>query len=210
MSEPHYILFFDTETNGLPKRRVAPLSDFDNYPRIVQVAWELYSVQSNVFTRIEQHSFILKLPKDTVWNEESSKIHSITAERSEREGILGDEVYERLKKTIAKATIIVAHNLAFDKPMLQCEYVRLNLQEDFHWWPKIEYCTMTKTTSLLKLPSTSKFIKKNDPYKYPKLQELYAYLFPEPHTLQFHSADVDVASLVRCFQELVSRNFITL
>ena len=32
------ILVFDTETTGLPKIDNAPLSDFDNWPRMVQLA----------------------------------------------------------------------------------------------------------------------------------------------------------------------------
>ena len=33
------ILFFDTETTGLPKSMKAPVEDIDNWPRMVQLAW---------------------------------------------------------------------------------------------------------------------------------------------------------------------------
>ncbi|TNB23458.1 hypothetical protein EME97_28790, partial [Klebsiella pneumoniae] len=35
-------LVFDTETTGLPKNFNAPLSDSDNWPRMVQIAWQLH------------------------------------------------------------------------------------------------------------------------------------------------------------------------
>ena len=35
-------LIFDTETTGLPKRWDAPLNDLDNWPRCVQVAWQIH------------------------------------------------------------------------------------------------------------------------------------------------------------------------
>lgn len=36
-------LFFDTETTGLPNDWDAPLSDTDNWPRLVQLAWSMVS-----------------------------------------------------------------------------------------------------------------------------------------------------------------------
>jgi hypothetical protein len=38
-------LFFDTETSGLPRTHKAPVSDLDNWPRIVQIAWLLIDEQ---------------------------------------------------------------------------------------------------------------------------------------------------------------------
>jgi DNA polymerase-3 subunit alpha len=35
-------LIFDTETTGLPKRWDAPITDTDNWPRCIQIAWQLH------------------------------------------------------------------------------------------------------------------------------------------------------------------------
>ena len=35
-------LIFDTETTGLPKNWNAPVTDVDNWPRCVQIAWQLH------------------------------------------------------------------------------------------------------------------------------------------------------------------------
>ena len=35
-------MVFDTETTGLPANFNAPISDTDNWPRIVQLAWQIH------------------------------------------------------------------------------------------------------------------------------------------------------------------------
>ena len=35
-------LIFDTETTGLPKKWNAPVTDSDNWPRCIQLAWQLH------------------------------------------------------------------------------------------------------------------------------------------------------------------------
>ena len=35
-------LIFDTETTGLPKKWNAPISDSANWPRCIQLAWQLH------------------------------------------------------------------------------------------------------------------------------------------------------------------------
>jgi len=35
-------LIFDTETTGLPRNFKAPITDTDNWPRVVQLAWQLH------------------------------------------------------------------------------------------------------------------------------------------------------------------------
>ena len=35
-------LIFDTETTGLPRDFKAPITDTDNWPRCVQIAWQLH------------------------------------------------------------------------------------------------------------------------------------------------------------------------
>ncbi len=43
-------LFFDTETNGLPKDYDAPASDTDNRPRMVQLAWVLTTNEGDIIS----------------------------------------------------------------------------------------------------------------------------------------------------------------
>ncbi|MFR6285749.1 MAG: hypothetical protein ACLUN1_18295 [Odoribacter splanchnicus] len=41
-------LFFDTETTGLPKQWNAPVTDLENWPRLVQLAWIMYDDRGNM------------------------------------------------------------------------------------------------------------------------------------------------------------------
>ena len=49
-------LIFDTETTGLPRRWDAPLTDSDNWPRAVQIAWQLHDQWG---TLIEHQDFLI-------------------------------------------------------------------------------------------------------------------------------------------------------
>jgi DNA polymerase-3 subunit alpha len=50
-------LVFDTETTGLPQNFNAPLSDSDNWPRMVQIAWQLHDEEGKL---IENQDYIIK------------------------------------------------------------------------------------------------------------------------------------------------------
>ena len=41
-------LIFDTETIGLPKNYNAPYSDLANWPRMVQLAWQIHSATGEI------------------------------------------------------------------------------------------------------------------------------------------------------------------
>ena len=43
--------FFDTETTGLPKNFNAPLSDSENWPRMVQIAWQVHDDDGNLINK---------------------------------------------------------------------------------------------------------------------------------------------------------------
>jgi DNA polymerase-3 subunit epsilon len=52
-------LFFDTETTGLPKNWKAPVTDLENWPRMIQIAWILCDEAGNKLDT----QFILLNPK---------------------------------------------------------------------------------------------------------------------------------------------------
>ena len=41
-------LIFDTETTGLPLRKNAPIEEVDNWPRLVQIAWQVHDAVGNL------------------------------------------------------------------------------------------------------------------------------------------------------------------
>ena len=202
------ILFFDTETNGLPSIRNAHPNAIDVWPSVVQIAWQVveWTKDKDREVRILESSCFIVQPDDAMrWSEDSARIHGITKEMALKDGTPRSVVFPLIHALLGSCDCIIAHNLAFDKPVLTCELIRQGFSPTF---PPLEYCTMEKTKALCKLPTP--FSRPSDPYKFPKLAELYAYLFGSADGILFHSAEVDVECLVRCFQELVKRGFIDL
>ena len=75
-------IIFDTETTGLPSNYNAPVSDSDNWPRLIQLAWQIHD-EHGVFIKAESH--IIK-PSGFTIPYQSEKIHGISTERAEKEG----------------------------------------------------------------------------------------------------------------------------
>jgi len=197
------VLFFDTETNGLPHVRNAPITLVENWPRVISLAWQLCEVSETGIALIDREYFIIKPSCGIEWSAGAEKIHGITYERAEHDGVYLQKALELFLAHASKADAIIAHNMAFDKPIVLAEFVRNNMPID--WWPKKEYCTMESTKGLCKLPPKTKFPRKNDPYKFPSLSELHTFLFGDFTGFDFHSASEDVRCLVKCFAELLAR-----
>ena len=76
-------LFFDTETTGLPKDWKAPITDFNNWPRLVQLAFLTFDKEGN---KINSGNYIIK-PEGFLIPKESSAIHRITNEKALNDGV---------------------------------------------------------------------------------------------------------------------------
>lgn len=205
------ILFVDTETNGLPKNRYAPYTMTEAWPTIVQLAWQVVDFQINNPTSnpapLYASSFLIKPEASMVWSKEAEAIHKITETRAKEEGIPIAAALRSLISDAAECDLIVAHNLGFDKPALLAATVRAGMNP--RWWPTHELCTMLATIKVCKIPS--KYPKPSDPYKWPKLSEVWQTLFPTSELPEdLHNAAQDVAVLIKCFQELVARSLLVL
>ena len=54
-------LIFDTETTGLPQNWKAPLTDFNNWPRCVQLAWQIHDKEGKL---VEVKNILLDVKKN--------------------------------------------------------------------------------------------------------------------------------------------------
>ena len=81
-------LIFDTETTGLPKKWNAPLTDSENWPRCVQLAWQLHRFKWSF-----SYQIIVTLIKPENFNIpfESEQIHGISTELANQHLELGLE-----------------------------------------------------------------------------------------------------------------------
>jgi DNA polymerase-3 subunit alpha len=185
-------LIFDTETTGLPRNWNAPITDTDNWPRCIQIAWQLHDEFGNL---IENQDYLIK-PTGFNIPYDAERIHGISTELAEEQGIELEVVLEKFNLALSKATFIVGQNLGFDVNIMGCEYHRLNLATPLSEMPVLDTCTEV-TAELLKIPGG-----RGGKFKLPTLTELHQYLFGEPFS-EAHNATADVEATTRCFLQLI-------
>jgi DNA polymerase III epsilon subunit-like protein len=187
-------LFFDTETSGLPRNYNAPLSDLDNWPRIVQIAWLEQDKYGNT---ISTGNYYVK-PVGFEISEGSEKIHRISKEKAEDLGYTISSVLEVFAAIIKKSEYVIAHNIEFDYKVLSAEFARLYMDNELS--EKTKICTMQETVEFCQLPSSSGL-------KFPSLAELYYKLFGTNFG-NAHDAQADIEATARCFWSLKERGVI--
>ena len=190
-------LIFDTETTGLPQRYDAPLTDFDNWPRMIQLAWQLHDEMGHL---IEVQNFIIR-PEGFVIPRGSEKIHGISTERALEEGFPLIEVLSMFNKSIEKADVVSGHNIEFDNSIVGAEMLRMNLETTL--FDKTIVDTKESSTNYCALPGG-----RGGKYKWPTLGELHLKLFNESFGAA-HNASADVQATARCFFELIRLGIIT-
>ena len=83
-------LIFDTETTGLPKNWNAPISNVDNWPRCVQLAWQLHDEMGHL---IEYQDFLIQ-PEGFNIPYDAEQIHGISTGLAQEKGRPLKEVLE--------------------------------------------------------------------------------------------------------------------
>jgi len=181
-------LFFDTETTGLPKNWKAPVTDLNNWPRLVQLAFLYYD---NVGNKISGGDFIIK-PEGFTIPTDASRIHGISTEKALREGQSISSVLQSFNSLIAQSSYLVAHNMSFDEKIVGSEFLRNGMQNNIPTKNKI--CTMEESTNFCAISGPYG-------YKWPKLSELHYKLFRTGFE-EAHNAAVDISVTAKCFWEM--------
>ena len=160
-------LIFDTETTGLPKRWNSPVTDHENWPRCVQIAWQLHDEMGNC---LEHQDFLIK-PEGFNIPYDAERIHGISTQLASTKGLLLVDVLAKFNDVLAKSKFVVGQNVGFDINILGCEYDRFKIETLLNGLPVLDTCT-EKTASLCKLPGG-----RGGKFKLPTLTELHEYLF---------------------------------
>ncbi len=184
-------LIFDTETTGLPQNWKAPLTDFDNWPRLVQLAWQVHDDKGKL---VDVKNYIIK-PEGFNIPFNASKIHGISTERALQEGVDLSEVLEIFMQELEKVKFVIGHNIGFDNNIVGCEFLRKNMPNLLQSFAKID--TKDDATDFCKIPGG-----KGGKFKWPSLTELHQHLFGEAFA-EAHNASADVEATTRCFLELL-------
>jgi len=187
-------LIFDTETTGLPKKWNAPLSDSENWPRCVQIAWQIHDFNGLC---IENKSFLIK-PEGYTIPYESEKIHGISTSLANSKGEKIKKVLKTFLNSISKCKYICGHNVKFDINIIGAELFRIGHENKIGQVPIIDTCSEI-TAEISKLPGG-----RGGKFKFPTLSELYFNLFNE-NFKEAHNATADVEATSRCLMELFRR-----
>ena len=185
-------LIFDTETTGLPKNFNAPITDTDNWPRCIQIAWQLHDDLGELI----EHQDFLVTPKGFDIPYDAERIHGISTLLAQKEGIALDQTLKEFQKALEKAKFIVGQNVGFDVKIIGCEFHRLGIKNNLNQLPILDTCT-EKTAQLCAIPGG-----KGGKFKLPNLTELHERLFNQKFQ-EAHNATADVEATTRCFFELI-------
>ena len=195
---------FDTETNGLPVDGIMP--------DIVQIAAITFDSNTSKFDKINH---VVKLLPESEFNQDAcDNCHGITIDNINKNGInLIDALYDFIL-CANQSDIVIAHNIHYDKCVVKralinlsnCARTRSDHKKCTFMYElftsnitKKMYCTMKTTVNSCQLLPRGYSCSKSE-YKYPKLSELYHYLFPnKPHQLILHDALNDVIICAICY-----------
>ena len=190
-------LIFDTETTGLPKRWKAPLTDSENWPRCIQIAWQIHDIKGTLI----RHEDYLILPDGFTIPFDSEKIHGISTALAENQGTPLAEVLNKFHTALNEVEFVVGHNVSFDRNIMGAEYLRSGLEDVFEQKAVIDTCT-EETARLCQISGG-----RGGKFKLPTLSELYYFLFQERFE-DAHNATADVEATTRALFELLRKEFI--
>ena len=185
-------LIFDTETTGLPKNWNAPITDVDNWPRCVQIAWQLHDSLGKL---VEHKDFLIR-PDGFNIPYDAEQIHGISTALASEKGESLDEVLKLFNDALKEVKFVVGQNLNFDLNIMGCEFYRKGITTHLNELSVLDTCT-EKSALLCEIPG-GRYGK----FKLPTLTELHEHLFQEPFQ-EAHNATADVEATTRCFLELI-------
>ncbi len=202
------ILVFDTETNGLlpnyDKKTQNPI--IKEYPYILQLSYVLYNIETGI---IEQtYNNYIKIAEDVIISEKITEITGIKKETCALKGVPIEHALFDFYNAYMFADRIVAHNISFDKRMIETEIFRNRerlrripescflFNEMFNGIHDIDtYCSMLKTKQFCNIKLNGMYGQYN---KSPKLVELHDKLFGFT-PVNLHDAMVDTITCLKCY-----------
>lgn len=190
-------LIFDTETTGIPHNKAAPLTDLDNWPRLVQLAWQVHDRYGKL---LSQHNYIVK-PEGFDIPFKAEQVHGISTKRALEEGHDLKTVLTTFLQDLAQTKVLVGHNIEFDINIIGAELLRQSLD----------------TNALLALAKLDTGIAAIEfcalpggiggKLKMPRLHELHEKLFGYDFE-DAHDASYDVAATARAFFGLLAQKVV--
>ena len=194
------VLFFDTETTGIPERSWNWDTDFEQYPHVVQIAW-LHGC------KVETHIIRpdgWEIPQETV------DVHGITTEYALEHGEPFASVVDMFIQDCHDAGLICGHNIHFDTSIIKANILR-ELGREYYDANDVENA-LYKGKRIDTMRPTMKWVDArmaNGRLKFPNLSELYSRCFPG-ETFPAHDALEDVKAVAKCLPVILELGLVEL
>lgn len=184
------ILFFDTETTGLPEKGKDWENDFKEFPNIVQLSW---IVTDDLGEILSSEDCIIQ-PVGWDIPEEAEKIHGISTQKALDTGIEYSVALKAFLYDAGRCEIIVGHNIYFDTSIIKANCLKLEFNKEsisdiLH--KDKRFNTMQKTMHLF------------EPKKWGKLSEVYKKMF-NTDLKDAHNALADVKAVKDIYFKLIA------
>ncbi|MFN8340166.1 MAG: DNA polymerase III subunit alpha [Cyclobacteriaceae bacterium] len=190
-------LIFDTETTGIPHNKTAPITDLENWPRLVQLAWQLHDAGGKLLSR--QNLIVRPDGFDIPFKAE--QVHGISTKRAQEEGKPLQDVLALLVNDLRLTQLLVGHNIEFDINIIGAEFIRQGLD------PQVMLSLAKTDTGLVSIEFCQLPGGMGGKLKMPRLHELHEKLFSKSFE-DAHDAAYDVAATARCFFGLIARQIV--
>ena len=194
------VLFFDTETTGIPARDAKWDVDFMEYPHIVQIAW--------IFGETAESHLIR--PDGWEIPEEAVAVHGITTEYAIEHGEPFVAVIDRFISFAIAAPLLCGHNIHFDTGIVKANILR-ELGQEYFQANDVE-SALYKGKRIDTMRPAMKWVDARNSFgrlKFPNLGELYDHCFPG-ETFPAHDAMADTEAVKRCLPVLVENGIVAL
>jgi len=177
-------LAIDTETTALID---SPLKPEERQPYVTEFCGILVDLSSGAV--LEEYSTLVKPLRFDAITDKIVKITRITRDMLSSAPLFV-KVADKIKEMIESAEMVAAHNLSFDRRVIDVEFKRIN---KFVNWPRRLVCTVEQTVHI-------------KGYRL-DLSSLHAALLGIDFA-DAHRADVDTKALVRCLVEMKQRDWL--
>ncbi len=191
------ILFVDTETTGLLVQGM-PVDD-PSQPHLAQLAMLLTNPAGH---RVGQFVAYVR-PDGWEMPAAASAINGLTTDYLAAYGLPLVDVWGAFRSFSTRAELIVAHNVDFDRTVIEIATVRLGGQWD---WKRPWFCTKEASAPVCCLPGRSGYPPraKEGRYKWPTLNEAHCFLCGGP-VANAHDALADAEACARVYFALLER-----
>jgi hypothetical protein len=199
------ILCFDTETTGLFRPKKTDPPNTVKEPYVLQISWCIYDKYECAI--IKMVDTYIRVADTVPITAEITAINGATREKCNG-GILITDALKMFYNDFIQCGVVIAHNLEYDQQMLLLEWARY--KEELKAFPiDLLFSTGWLMANNIKLKCTQRIgtplckivVPNRGGYKFPKLVELYEFLFHEtPENL--HNSMIDILVCLRCFLKM--------